>query len=147
MRPPLSSVQPHWNAQATKERTWRVRAIIFAALAIVLAWQVTSRSLVSYLAEVAPEVALYLRPDDPVALLNLADRTLGLQQAERQEAAGSVGSGRGDEAQTLEGEETRSTGSAKPAVERPSEPIQSPSTGLPSLPTEGMRERAELALI
>ena len=37
-------------------------------------WQVVSRSLVAYLANAAPEAALKLRPDDPRALLKLAER-------------------------------------------------------------------------
>jgi hypothetical protein len=40
----------------------------------VLAWLVVSRTLAAYLARAAPETALWLRPDDPEALLNLAER-------------------------------------------------------------------------
>jgi hypothetical protein len=51
-----------------------LRAGILTALAILLVWQVVSRSLVAYLANAAPEAALKLRPDDPRALLKLAER-------------------------------------------------------------------------
>jgi hypothetical protein len=40
----------------------------------VAAWLVLSRTLVAYLARTAPEAALWLRPGDPEALLNLAER-------------------------------------------------------------------------
>jgi hypothetical protein len=57
----------------------RLRAVLFIALAGVLTWQVVSRSLAAYLATAAPEAALRLRPDEPVALLNLASKKLTLE--------------------------------------------------------------------
>jgi tetratricopeptide (TPR) repeat protein len=57
----------------------RVRAILFIALGGVLAWQVVSRSLAAHLATVAPEAALRLRPDEPIALLNLASKKLAFE--------------------------------------------------------------------
>ena len=64
--------------------SYRLRAAVLIALAIALAWQVTTRSLAAHLARVSPEAALSLRADDPVALLNLADSKLnaGDRQAE-----------------------------------------------------------------
>ena len=53
-----------------------IRAIVLGAAAFVLAWLVISKSLVAYLAINAPEVALRLRPDDPEALLSLAEKHL-----------------------------------------------------------------------
>jgi tetratricopeptide (TPR) repeat protein len=50
------------------------RAIGLAALGLALAWLVVSRTFVAYLARTAPEAALWLRPGDPEALLNLAER-------------------------------------------------------------------------
>ena len=57
----------------------RFRALVFVALGGVLAWQVLSRSLAAYLATVAPEAALRLRPNEPAALLNLATKKLALE--------------------------------------------------------------------
>ena len=63
-----------------------LRAIVFAAVAAILTWQVTTRSLVSYLAGAAPETALSLRSNDPRALLNLAVAKLGDSQGAAQAA-------------------------------------------------------------
>lgn len=63
-----------------------MRALIIVAIAAVLIWQVTTRTLVSYLAKSAPETALSLRPLEPTALLNLADATLASAQSSDQEA-------------------------------------------------------------
>lgn len=52
------------------------RMIGLAALAIFLVWEVGSRSVVAYLADSAPEIAVRLRPQEPTALLNLAEREL-----------------------------------------------------------------------
>src|SRR3990172_5412193 len=56
------------------------RAIVVVGLATLLAWQVVSRTLVSYLANIAPDAALQLRSTDPNALLNLADKMLNVKQ-------------------------------------------------------------------
>ena len=52
------------------------RTLIFAACAALLAWLVVSRSLAAYLADAAPNMALWLSPGQPDALVNLADRSL-----------------------------------------------------------------------
>ena len=52
------------------------RITLTAAVAGVLLWQVTTRSLVAYFANSAPEAALSLRSTDAKALLVLAERTL-----------------------------------------------------------------------
>ena len=57
-----------------------LRALVLGAVAILLAWQVVSRSLVAYLAHNAPEVALTLSPSDPQALLRVAEENLGVLQ-------------------------------------------------------------------
>ena len=64
-------------------RSWCFRAIVLAGLAAVLVWQVISRSLVAYLAAVAPEAALILRPTNPMALVSLADKALNFDLAEK----------------------------------------------------------------
>jgi hypothetical protein len=69
----------------------RLRGMAFAALAIVLSWEVLSRSLVAYLAEVAPQVALALRSGDPRALVNASEYKLNVERPD-DEAMPSVGS-------------------------------------------------------
>jgi hypothetical protein len=50
-----------------------LRAIVLVAAGAVLAWLVVSKTLVAFLALNAPQAALRLSPDDPQALLNLAE--------------------------------------------------------------------------
>jgi len=57
----------------------RLRSVVFAVLGIALAWEIFSRSLVAYLAEVAPEAALIVRANDPTALVNITERRLNLE--------------------------------------------------------------------
>lgn len=59
----------------------RARALILAGCGVLLAWLVVSRSLVAYLADVAPQAALWLSPRQPEALTNLADRSLNSMPA------------------------------------------------------------------
>jgi hypothetical protein len=62
-------------------RTLRFRAVVLAGLAVVLVWQVVSTSLVAYLADAAPQVAVILDSTNPTALLNIADNRLNLKPA------------------------------------------------------------------
>jgi len=59
---------------------WGFRSIVFAFLAIFLVWEVTTRSLVAYLAETAPDTAIRLGSTHSTPLLNLADGKLNRQQ-------------------------------------------------------------------
>lgn len=59
---------------ALSRRFHPLRALGLGAAGIVLAWLVTTTSLVAYLATGAPEAALWLNPSDPQALLTLAER-------------------------------------------------------------------------
>ena len=54
----------------------RLRTIILAAFAVILTWLVISRSLAAYLANIAPQTAVWLNPRQPEALINLASRSL-----------------------------------------------------------------------
>ena len=54
--------------------------IALSGLAAVLGWQVITRSFVAYLGGYDPELALKIRPSDPQALLNLADREIDRQR-------------------------------------------------------------------
>ena len=58
----------------------RARAIGFAVAATALAWLVLSYSFAAYLAEGAPQAALWLNPHEPTALLNLADAAINAPQ-------------------------------------------------------------------
>jgi hypothetical protein len=53
-----------------------LRVIGLAGFGTVLIWLIITKSLVAYLASVAPETALMLSPTNPEALLNLVDREL-----------------------------------------------------------------------
>jgi hypothetical protein len=57
-------------------RATATRTLIWSALAAVLVWLIASRSLVAYLADVAPEAALQLDPTNPRALLNMVESYL-----------------------------------------------------------------------
>jgi hypothetical protein len=68
-------------------------------LAIFFLWEVGSRSVVAYLADSAPEIALGLRPQEATALVNLADRELNGNDEEksaRPVTAGAVSTGRAE---------------------------------------------------
>ena len=60
------------------------------ALAGVSIWQVITRSIATYLAFEAPEVALNLRSTEPTALLTLADEMLNPRPAQEDSEAASV---------------------------------------------------------
>ena len=55
-----------------------LRLFLLAVLGASLVWQVVTRTLVAYLANVDPHTALSLRSTEPRALLNLADARLNL---------------------------------------------------------------------
>jgi len=59
------------------------RAVILTLIAIFLVWEVITRSFVAYLADVAPETALQLRPTDSAALLSLAEIRLTLDRSSK----------------------------------------------------------------
>jgi hypothetical protein len=87
-------------------RSWRFRAMVMASIAIFLVWEVSTRSVVAYLADVAPEAALTLRSTDPTALLKLADRSIRHKQtASTTEPSNEPA--RDTEADRLAGEQTR----------------------------------------
>jgi hypothetical protein len=62
----------------TTSKPWLVRGIIFAAVATILVWEVTSKTFARYLASEAPERALALDARQPTALLNLAEQKIGI---------------------------------------------------------------------
>ena len=54
----------------------RARIAILSVLAILLAWLVITQSFAAYFAYFAPKTALWLQPQQPLALVNLANETL-----------------------------------------------------------------------
>jgi len=60
----------------SKKHRWphHLRAFAFLTIGLLLIWQILTKSLVAYLADKSPEIALALRSDDATALLNIADR-------------------------------------------------------------------------
>jgi hypothetical protein len=68
----------------------RLRVALFATLAVVLAWEVTSRSLAAYLANVDAAQALHIRSHQSEALLNLVQEKLNIEQ-EKQAAGENTG--------------------------------------------------------
>lgn len=57
-------------------RLARFRPIILAALALFLVWEILTRGVAAYLAEINPEAAVWLRSTQPTALTKLADQRL-----------------------------------------------------------------------
>src|SRR5215813_4422846 len=53
-----------------------LRRLMLTPLALFLVWEVLTRSLVAYLADTTPELAIRLRSTYPTALLNIANDTL-----------------------------------------------------------------------
>jgi len=54
----------------------RLRMLVFAVAGLILIWLVVSRSLGAYLADAAPQAALWFDSQQPEALVNLADEAL-----------------------------------------------------------------------
>jgi hypothetical protein len=54
----------------------RLRIVVLSVLAIFLTWLVITQSFAAYFAYFAPETALWLQPQQPLALVNLGNRTL-----------------------------------------------------------------------
>jgi hypothetical protein len=67
-----------------------LRAIGIALCGIILAWLVLTRSLAAYLADGAPQTALWLNRREPTALLYLADRAINTPPARPGAPAGGA---------------------------------------------------------
>jgi hypothetical protein len=78
--PPLPTAEEDEEpAAAPARRPSRLRGFILGLFGIGLAWLVVSHSLIAYLAEAAPDLALVLSPDNATALTAVADRKLNLE--------------------------------------------------------------------
>jgi hypothetical protein len=84
LRPEAVSTFPAPNSRVAsgslRKLLLRYRLVIIVGLTVVLAWEVTTRSLVAYLADTSPDVAYWLRAT-PTVLLNLADDKLNADAA------------------------------------------------------------------
>jgi hypothetical protein len=80
--------QPSIATAAAK--TPRLRLIGFVLCGVILVWLVLSRSLAAYLADGAPQAALWLNRREPTALLNLADRAINVPLAPSVAPAGGA---------------------------------------------------------
>jgi hypothetical protein len=63
---------------------------MFSALAIFLVWQVVAHSFAAYLAPIAPGAALWFDPQQPAALVDLADRALNAPKGSGGRGTGAV---------------------------------------------------------
>ena len=59
-------------------RSGTLAAVVLAAIGVLLAWQVITRTFVAYLAAAAPERALWYDASEPLALVDRANRALNL---------------------------------------------------------------------
>jgi len=69
----------------------RLRVVVLASAAAILIWLVVMHSLVLYLADAAPQAALWFDAQQPQALINVADQLLNAHTA----APGSAAAGQG----------------------------------------------------
>jgi hypothetical protein len=74
------SAFPNQPVVGHRKRSLLSRSAIIGTIGLVLAWEVISRSVAAYLADVAPEMALRLNDQQPSALISIADRMLNLSE-------------------------------------------------------------------
>lgn len=60
-----------------------LRTIVLAVAVVILTWLVVSRSLAAFLADAAPQAALWLNPRQPEALVNLAERAVNTADTDK----------------------------------------------------------------
>ena len=82
----------------------RLRTIALGVVAALLLWQVVAQSFAAYLADGAPQTALWLHPRLPAALIGLADRAL--EAASKTRAATEGADQRADQAADASGDVT-----------------------------------------
>jgi tetratricopeptide (TPR) repeat protein len=71
------------NIQTPLPLRLRSRAVVLTVSALILAWLVVSRSFAAFLADAAPQAALWINGRQPEALVNLADQELNVADATR----------------------------------------------------------------
>jgi hypothetical protein len=65
----------------------RNRIVVIVGIALFLFWEIATRTLAAYLAEVAPDAALMMRSTNSTALLKVADRELRLARSNGKESS------------------------------------------------------------
>src|SRR5262245_25032377 len=73
---PVPERDPNIDKGARRSR--RLLLMILGPLAIFLTWEVITRSVVAYLADTTPEIAIRLRSTNSTALLNMAEDMIRL---------------------------------------------------------------------
>ena len=135
----VSSPAAHDHAS----KSARFRLMILVPLVLFLVWEVITRSLVAYLADVRPELAIRLRSTDAAALLNLAQDTLDRDKA----AQKPVVTPRSDDASPT-ASEVESASNLELAGESATPSAQGPRSGeADSQALAQIRPEAELALL
>ncbi len=81
---------PQQQARRRTKPTGLLRRAILGAVGLLLAWEVMSRSVAAYLADVAPETALLLNAQQPAALASIAYRMLIRSQQADSENCGQT---------------------------------------------------------
>jgi hypothetical protein len=126
----LQSQQVRGRVQGdvAKTRTpGRTRIVVLSVFGILLAWLVVRQSFAAYFAYFAPQTALWLQPQQPLALVNLADHTLDQslplpgqgtvdQGSEQGENASVQPSGSSEKLPSSKLEENDQTTGAKPSA-------------------------------
>lgn len=83
--------ESHTGADGRRDgRARRLRLLVAGALGAALIWAIVFHSLVAALAEKRPHWALAIKPDDPGALMALAERAVGEERARAQRLAKPV---------------------------------------------------------
>ena len=119
----------------------RFRPLFLGALAVFLVWEVTTRSLIAYLADTHPKAAIRVRSTNSAALLNLAQGKLNAAEA-RNVPNTSSASDRDSNPPSADPENAQNSA---PANTRNSDPIDRPPDVSPEEFAQ-IRAEAELAL-
>lgn len=130
-----------------------LQAVLLTGFGALLVWQIVTRSLVAYLATEAPAVALTLRPDEPTALVSLADAMLNPQDdaankqapPKRTDQARQRGAGESDRIGGWA--EMALKAAAKPPLESGDERSSGAAAPLSDADKALIQQRAEMALL
>jgi hypothetical protein len=132
---------PSLSARASKPR-W-LKLTLLVVLGLFLIWEVVTRSLVAYLADVSPSAASRLRATEPTALLNLAEATLDRELAAKKDA--SVNANSGDETGSESGLQAKTPTNSELTGTPSGTPAQNGSIGSADAESQA-KSQAQLAL-
>lgn len=91
-------------------RLVQYRTALIVALGVFLVWEIVTRSFTAYLAHGNPELAVTLRPNQPTALVKLADRALNPELRTQEQPTEGENAARSTDDETAPAE-SESTGS------------------------------------